>query len=364
MRAAAEAGLDVVALTDHDTAQGWAEATEAAAEARASTWCSASRSAPGSDRRGVHLLAYLPDADDPELVTTLDRDPRGPQRPGAGDPRPAARGRRRPHRGRRTPGGGRHARHRAAARRRRPRGARRGRDRGPRRSSGTSTPGAPATPRRFAADLEDVVPMVVAAGGVPVVAHPWGRTARAELTDRGVRGAEDLGLAGIEVDHQDHDADRARGAARDRPQARPRRHRVQRLPRRGQGRPRPRLQHHGARGARPHPRARRRRPHREGRQTGWSMSDLVDITLLTSAFVTLFVIMDPVGTVPIFLSLTGGRSKATRPPGGVAGRRRVVRGDHGRSPSSASGSWPTCTSRCPRCSARADCSCCSSPSSC
>ena len=41
------------------------------------------------------------------------------------------------------------------------------------------------------------------------------------------------------------------------------------------------------------------------------MSDVVDTTLLTSAFVTLFVIMDPVGTVPIFLSLTSGRSRAT-----------------------------------------------------
>jgi multiple antibiotic resistance protein len=30
--------------------------------------------------------------------------------------------------------------------------------------------------------------------------------------------------------------------------------------------------------------------------------------LLTEVFVTLFVIMDPIGTVPIFLSLTGGRS--------------------------------------------------------
>jgi multiple antibiotic resistance protein len=30
--------------------------------------------------------------------------------------------------------------------------------------------------------------------------------------------------------------------------------------------------------------------------------------LLTEVFVTLFVIMDPVGTIPIFLSLTGGRS--------------------------------------------------------
>lgn len=32
--------------------------------------------------------------------------------------------------------------------------------------------------------------------------------------------------------------------------------------------------------------------------------------LLTEVFVTLFVIMDPIGTVPIFLSLTGGRSAA------------------------------------------------------
>jgi multiple antibiotic resistance protein len=32
--------------------------------------------------------------------------------------------------------------------------------------------------------------------------------------------------------------------------------------------------------------------------------------LLTEVFVTLFVIMDPIGTVPIFLSLTGGRSPA------------------------------------------------------
>jgi multiple antibiotic resistance protein len=36
------------------------------------------------------------------------------------------------------------------------------------------------------------------------------------------------------------------------------------------------------------------------------MGSIVDGTLLASAFVTLFVIMDPVGTVPLFLSLTGG----------------------------------------------------------
>ena len=37
----------------------------------------------------------------------------------------------------------------------------------------------------------------------------------------------------------------------------------------------------------------------------------MNISLFTQVFVTLFVIMDPVGMVPIFLSLTAGRSAAT-----------------------------------------------------
>ncbi len=41
------------------------------------------------------------------------------------------------------------------------------------------------------------------------------------------------------------------------------------------------------------------------------MGDILNTVLLVEVFVTLFVIMDPVGTVPIFLSLTGGRSPAT-----------------------------------------------------
>jgi multiple antibiotic resistance protein len=36
------------------------------------------------------------------------------------------------------------------------------------------------------------------------------------------------------------------------------------------------------------------------------VGSILDGTLFTDAFVTLFVIMDPVGTVPLFLSLTGG----------------------------------------------------------
>jgi multiple antibiotic resistance protein len=41
------------------------------------------------------------------------------------------------------------------------------------------------------------------------------------------------------------------------------------------------------------------------------MSSVIDGVLLVEVFVTLFVIMDPVGTVPIFLTLTSGRSTTT-----------------------------------------------------
>jgi multiple antibiotic resistance protein len=41
------------------------------------------------------------------------------------------------------------------------------------------------------------------------------------------------------------------------------------------------------------------------------VNDFVNLALMTEVFVTLFVIMDPVGTVPIFLSLTSGRSAST-----------------------------------------------------
>ncbi|MFT4008465.1 MAG: MarC family protein [Nocardioidaceae bacterium] len=41
------------------------------------------------------------------------------------------------------------------------------------------------------------------------------------------------------------------------------------------------------------------------------MDSIVNLTLLAQVFVTLFVIMDPPGTIPIFLSLTRGRSTQT-----------------------------------------------------
>jgi multiple antibiotic resistance protein len=39
--------------------------------------------------------------------------------------------------------------------------------------------------------------------------------------------------------------------------------------------------------------------------------NLLDVALMTEVFVTLFVIMDPVGTIPVFLALTSGRSVAS-----------------------------------------------------
>ena len=42
------------------------------------------------------------------------------------------------------------------------------------------------------------------------------------------------------------------------------------------------------------------------------MNDVINLSLLSSVFVTLFVIMDPPGTVPVFISLTAGQSRAVR----------------------------------------------------
>ncbi|GIG19326.1 UPF0056 membrane protein [Cellulomonas chitinilytica] len=42
------------------------------------------------------------------------------------------------------------------------------------------------------------------------------------------------------------------------------------------------------------------------------MSDVFDLQLFISVFITLFVIMDPPGTVPIFLGLTGAMTRAQR----------------------------------------------------
>ena len=68
--------------------------------------------------------------------------------------------------------------------------------------------GGPAHVARYAIDVGHGIDLVHAAGGVAVVAHPWGR-GREHLLPPEVLTAlvEEHALDGIEVDHQDHDAD-------------------------------------------------------------------------------------------------------------------------------------------------------------
>ena len=70
MRRAARAGLDVVALTDHDTVAGHAEAQAAAGPV---TLLPGMELSCRLDGRSLHMLAYLFDADQPELAAELTR---------------------------------------------------------------------------------------------------------------------------------------------------------------------------------------------------------------------------------------------------------------------------------------------------
>lgn len=202
VREAARAGLDVVALTDHDATSGWAEA-QAAADEVGITLVPGLEISTVLEHRGVHLLAYLPDPSYPPLVAMLDRILAGRT-----ERTPAMVGALREH-GiditeedvRREAGGS------VAA----------GRPHvadalvrlgvvGDRTEAFEKLldPGRPGYRNRFAASLEEMIPLVVASGGVPVIAHPWGRRGGTVLTPDVLASLTDLGLAGIEVDHQDH----------------------------------------------------------------------------------------------------------------------------------------------------------------
>ena len=216
VRHAREEGIDVLGLTDHDTTEGWAEAAEAAEEAGLTLVRGIELSCvlQGS---GVHLLAYLPDPEHrglgDELVRILEgRNARLPatlerlRRIGidieaddvrrlAGDA--AAMGR--PH----------------VADALVAKGVVRDRGEAFDRYLG---PQGPAYVHRYAADLVTMIDTVAGAGGVSVIAHPWAKRHNHEALDEaGLAALKEAGLAGVEVDHQDHDAatrDRLRSVAR------------------------------------------------------------------------------------------------------------------------------------------------------
>jgi predicted metal-dependent phosphoesterase TrpH len=197
--AAARAGLDVVAITDHDSANGWEEATEAALRVGVALV----RGMEISTRHrghGVHLLAYLPDPTHPGLADSLTRivEGRGSRAPAMVEalrragidlsldeiaaPVPG-----RPHVAD------------ALVRK----GIVATRDDA---FEQYLNPGRPGYVNRYAADLTTTIATVAAAGGVTVLAHPWGRGRRGDLPAAEIAALRDAGLSGLEVDHQDHKA--------------------------------------------------------------------------------------------------------------------------------------------------------------
>jgi predicted metal-dependent phosphoesterase TrpH len=65
--------------------------------------------------------------------------------------------------------------------------------------------GKPGHVSHYAIEPGRAIDLVREAGGVPIIAHPWGRSSYRVMTkDTIAKLVEEHGLAGIEVDHQDH----------------------------------------------------------------------------------------------------------------------------------------------------------------
>lgn len=60
--------------------------------------------------------------------------------------------------------------------------------------------------RHWAPSALESIQMVRAAGGVPIMAHPFARARGRTVSDAQIADLVDAGLAGFEVDHPDHDA--------------------------------------------------------------------------------------------------------------------------------------------------------------
>jgi predicted metal-dependent phosphoesterase TrpH len=208
VRAAAAAGLDVVALTDHDTTRGWSEAEEALP--------SGLRLVRGAeiscayDGISLHLLAYLFDPSHAELAAEMsmaldDRVPRAKaivaKLAAAGYPVTwelvldqlqdgATVGR--PHIADTLVAAGVVA------------------DRNEAFTSLLHDDG-PFFVGHYYVDALRAVELVRAAGGVPVFAHPAAATRGTTVGDDAIRALAAAGLAGLEVDHRDNaPADRER----------------------------------------------------------------------------------------------------------------------------------------------------------
>ncbi len=204
---AAAAGLDVVAITDHDTTAGWVEAVQALPPGLRLVR-GAEFSCAGPDGRGgalsLHLLGYLFDPQSETVAAeqrrladerhrrlrrmaarmAADGYPVDPDELFAGLPADAPVGR--PH----------------LARALMRAGVVGSVDEAFRLFLAT---GRPYYVPRVDTDVVTAVRMVIDAGGVAVFAHPFARSRGPVVTPEVIAELAGHGLAGIEVDHPDHD---------------------------------------------------------------------------------------------------------------------------------------------------------------
>lgn len=202
IRAARAARLDVVALTDHDTWDGIEEAAEEAAGVGPELVVGVEISC-SLDGRSVHLLGYGGDRTDPTLVAELARIRQGrSERLPTMLSRLAALGMPLTEAdvaafARDTPSIGRpHVADAMVAA-----GYVADRDEA---FASYLAEGGPAYVDRYSPDVFAAIRLLVSAGGVPVVAHPWGRGSREVLDTDVLDALIQVGLAGWEADHVDH----------------------------------------------------------------------------------------------------------------------------------------------------------------
>ncbi|MFD9418075.1 PHP domain-containing protein [Streptomyces goshikiensis] len=218
VRNAAAAGLDVVALTDHDTVGGYAEAVAALHGIPTGlTLVTGAELSCRLDGIGLHMLAYLFDPDEPELAREreLVRDDRVPRAQAmVGKLRDLGVDITWEHVARIAGDGSVGRPHIATALV----------ELGVVRSvSDAFTPawladGGRAYAEKHELDPFDAIRLVKAAGGVTVFAHPAAVKRGRCVPEAALDALAAAGLDGIEVDHMDHDTDtraRLRGLAAD-----------------------------------------------------------------------------------------------------------------------------------------------------
>lgn len=200
---AVSAGLDVVALTDHDSTAGWEEAEQAAMDVGRIELVRGIEVSTKLDGKSIHLLGYEFDPTDVPLLAELDRvlTGRNSRLPGIianlnaiGIDITAAEV---------------DAKASNAKASGRPHVADVLVDKRVVVDRDEAfdlylMPGRPGYVHRYAADLPDAIRLLKAAGGKTVLAHPWSRGSDRVLTPARIAELADLGLDGLEVDHNDH----------------------------------------------------------------------------------------------------------------------------------------------------------------